>query len=53
MTVYCRLCGLVMTNGFCLHGSADETIMAEKERVSTPDGRIVSVPTKYLPPRPR
>ena len=30
MTVYCRICGLFMTNGFCLHFSVAERLAAGK-----------------------
>lgn len=33
MTVYCPMCGLWMTNGFCLHGSVDEAQAARAQRI--------------------
>lgn len=32
MTVYCPMCGLYMTNGFCLHGSVEQAKAAQERK---------------------
>lgn len=50
MQAYCPRCGLWMTNGFCLHGSAAEAIARKQQRQAL-DQKLLAQTGQTPPPR--